>query len=223
MSGPRLAILALLVGAALAQPAPPPPLGAQIALTVDHGLPQARLSVATFLPSAGPLPQDRQGIALDQCETLVPVSARDGMVMRDRPSEAECGGQPLPLAAEAPGLRSYYFVGIPEPGLRCSVTLEGVRFALPPLPEAPELEVGRLRLRWIPGGGDELRVVWPRSQSLNTVCRLRDDGNAPAPRDTVHRFGFVTRHLFGLGQAQAPGGPAYGVAVSTTAGRWLGR
>lgn len=55
MSGPRLAILALLVGAALAQPAPPPPLGAQIALTVDHGLPQARLSVATFLPSAGPL------------------------------------------------------------------------------------------------------------------------------------------------------------------------
>lgn len=212
-------VLSLLV--ACTAPAAEPtdlPLGAQVALTVDLDMPQARLSVSTFLPARVPLPQERQGIALDQCETRVPVSAREGLIMQDRPALAECGGQPLPLASEAPGLLSYYFLGMPDPGLRCTVTLEGQRIALPPLPVAPDPDVGRLRLRWTPGDADELRLVWPRDQSLNTICRLRDDGAAPAPRAAVGRFGYATRHRF----AQARAG-RYAVALTSTAGRWLGR
>ncbi|MCB9758249.1 MAG: hypothetical protein H6739_00275 [Alphaproteobacteria bacterium] len=205
---------------------PPPPAGApsatvplvgQISLSVDRTAGRANLRIHSMNRAMRPPPAERQGVPLDTCRTVVPTSYAEGVVLAPRPVAARCGGTPLTLEEPATGVFQHSFDRLPPPGTRCEVDFDGVTIPLPPLPEAPDLRVTVAGLRWTPAGGDELRYVIPMTDLESTICRLSDDGEAPAPPGARTQLAFVTRHQLAL--VPLPEQDAR-VAVSVTAGVW---
>jgi hypothetical protein len=198
----------------------PPPSDAllvgQVTLSIDHDRGIARFRVMLHEPVAAPLPSERQGIPLDACETLVPDQRSDyGRVYRQAAVSLDCAGE-RPLQQDAPGLWSHAFEQPPAPGTRCTLWLDGQAHALPPVPEPPDLELRAGTLSWTPQGADEVRVSIPRAEGRSTLCRLVDDGLAPAPAHMRGRQAFVTR--VELDQVRLEDGR---LPMASIAGTWL--
>lgn len=190
----------------------------QISLSADLTLGRTELRIHTFAADLRPLPAERQGVNLGDCATLVPSSAAEGLVLRRAEVSARCDGEALPLQELTAGLMSYTFPGPVPPGLRCEVSVDGQTVALPPLPEAPDLRFGLARAKWTPAGGDEIRVVVPRSAGRSTYCRLPDIGEGPAPRGARSAQSFASRHRLALSEPEPDGSR---VAVTVTSGVWM--
>ena len=214
-------MIPLLIGACPTQEVVPSRtmLSGQVTLSSDLDRGVARLRVVLHEPVHSPLPSERQGLALDRCETLVPVSA----VATGPPTEAEvrawCEGEEVPLRRANEITWVHKFRELPEAGFRCRVeiTEDGVAedVELPPLPAPPDLEIGR-GLTWTAQGADEIRLSVPRSEGRTTLCRLADDGSAPAPRGLRLQQGFTTRvelEVIRVGQGE--------LELASLAGVWL--
>ncbi|MCB9741882.1 MAG: hypothetical protein H6741_23560 [Alphaproteobacteria bacterium] len=193
-------------------------LAAQISLSVDYSAGRATLTVHSLLPEPRPLPAERNGVPMDACREVRPTRATADMVLKERAVVAECGGEALALEEQVSGLHRHRFEALPEPGLRCAVTLDGVRVELPPLPEPPDPHIAGAHLRWTPGDGDELRYVVPQVQERSWICRLSDDGEAPVPPGARLQQAFFTRHRLSTQELPKKGGV---VAVTVTSGVWV--
>ena len=206
--------------ACVARPALVPPddllLGGSVTLSVDETAGRARLRVRTIRPSKGTPPAERHGLALDECATLLPLVPLEGEVLMDAEVQAWCGGQPLGLNTDFPGHAEHLFARPPPPGTVCEVSVNGERITLPALPVAPVVDVVRGRLSWLPADADELRYVIPRTHGESTICRLRDDGDAPAPIGARLHLSFASRVALAL----PPLGTDARLPVSVIAGTW---
>ena len=191
-------------------------LGGSVTLSVDMTASRARLRVRTIAPSPGQPPAERHGLALDECATLEPLPPLQDEVLRGAQVRAWCDEQELALDNDLHGVATHLFPRPPPPGTACVVEVDGQTFDLPPLPTAPVLDITRGRLRWEPGDADELRFVVPRSDGLSTVCRLADDGDAPAPPDARRRLSFASRVRLALPSLESEAR----LPVSVIAGTW---
>lgn len=187
----------------------------QITLSADATRGTARLRVLVYDNHVGPLPSERQGLALDACATQIPEAASAARVFRDAEVRAWCDGVEIALTEAAPGSWSRALDGA-VPGTRCDVEIDGERLSVPPLPQPPDLEVRATRLTWTPAGADELRVSVPRGDGRSTLCRLRDDGAGPRPRGIGLQTAFVSRV-----ELDAPKTEAGRVPIASIAGVWL--
>ncbi len=198
-------------------PEPTPALLAgQATLSVDHHTGRSHFRLLLHEPVAAPLPSERQGIPLDSCATTVPEQHADyPRVYRDAVVSLDCDGE-RPLDRAAPGNWSHYFEQPPAAGTRCTLWLDGQAIALPPMPEPPEMRFAGGSLTWTGGGADEVRVSVPRAEGRSTLCRLVDDGRAPAPPHMRGRQAFITR--VELDQVRLDQGR---LAMASIAGTWL--
>jgi len=140
-----------------------------------------------------------------------------GRAQRDARVSATCDGEPVPLAPWATGAWSYRFPSPPPEGTVCEVTIDGIAYALPPLPAPPDASYRWGRLQWTPGGGDEIRVAAPRSAGRGLLCRLPDEGAASTP--ALGALAFTSRHRLGL--PEMPDGAR--LSITITAGAWWRR
>lgn len=215
-------MIPLLIGAC---PSPrvevaPTTLAGQVTLSADHDRDVARLRVVLHEPITAPLPSERQGLAIDSCDTLLPNTAVVGGPATGAEVRAWCGGEELALKQREEILWVHVFPEMPPSGLACRLEIDlgdgPIGVALPPLPAPPDLERRGRQMEWTPMGADEIRVSVPQSQGQTTLCRLADDGKAPAPRGLRLQTGFVTRveiDVVRLGDAR--------LELTSIGGRWL--
>jgi hypothetical protein len=187
-----------------------------VTLSVDVTASRARLRVRTIRPGAGLPPAERHGLSLDQCATLKPLVALDGEVMRGAQVRAWCDDRELVMENGMHGVATHLFARLPEPGTPCVIEVDGQTLELPPLPEAPVIDIVRGRLRWEPGDADELRFVIPRTEGESTICRLRDDGDADAPPGARLHLSFASRVRLALPELNGGGH----LPVAVIAGTW---
>ncbi len=214
-----IGLLGTLAACLRAEPSIPPDpllLSGSVTLSVDVTANRARLRVRTIVPSPGQPPAERHGLALDQCASLEPLPPLQGEVLRGAQVRAWCAEQELTLDNDLSGVATHLFSRPPPPGTSCVVEVDGQTLDLPPLPEAPVVDIIRGRLRWEPGDADELRFVVPRSDGVSTICRLVDDGDAPAPADTRHQLSFASRVRLALPELES----GVRLPVSVIAGTW---
>ncbi len=208
-----------LVGCTGRGPGPTPDqqlLAGSVTLSVDRTARRARLRVRTLLPAVGVPPAERHGLDLDECATLAPLPPLTGQVYRRAAVAARCDETELALQEGPTGTYTHLFATLPTPGTACEVSIDGERIALPPLPAAPVVQVARGRLTWDGQPADELRFVIPRTEGESTICRLRDDGDAPAPTGARLQLSFASRVALAL-PALADGSR---LPVSVIAGTW---
>jgi hypothetical protein len=183
---------------------------------VDHWRQHATLRVQTFRVQAAPLPEDRQGIALGECRSIVPVSTGEGMVFEAEQVSAMCPGHTLTLQDQHSGGSTWELDPMPEAGLVCTIAIGGVSAKLPPLPAAPALEQKGRTLTWEPTGADEVRLVNLDFSDESGVCRLLDQGSAKLPMSMRRGTLLVTWHSARLTQINKRP-----MSLSATAGTWL--
>ncbi len=191
-------------------------LAGSVTLSVDVTARRARLRIRTIEPAPGPLPAERHGLTLDHCATLKPLVPLEGQQLRPAQVRAWCQDEELSLTGNQDGLAEHLFSGTPPPGTVCEIEVDGQSFSIPPLSTAPVIQVVGTRLHWEPGEGDELRFVIPRKDGESTLCRLRDDGEAPAPAGARKQSFFASRVRLALPMLQGEGR----LPVSVIAGTW---
>lgn len=203
-------------GATPPQISAPVLLGGQASLSVDHWRQHATLRVQTFRVQAASLPEDRQGIAIGECESIVPVSTGEGMVFEAEQVSAMCPGHTLTLQDQHSGGSTWKLDPMPEAGLVCTIAIGGVSAKLPPLPAAPTPEQRGRKLTWAPTGADEVRLVNLGSSDESGVCRLLDQGSAKLPFSMRRGTLLVTWHSARLTEVNKRP-----MSLSATAGTWL--
>jgi hypothetical protein len=191
-------------------------LSGNITLSVDVTAGRGKMRVHCFEPALSIPPAERQGLALDECAVLQPEMHQGPLVRRDCEIQAWCGDQEIAMPKPFPGYAEHLFTVLPAPGTYCEVAIDDEHFALPPLPVAPIVHVQHGRLRWVPAQGDELRFVVPRNQGENTLCRLRDDGDAPAPPGARRNLAFASRVRLAMPSTQDDAK----IPVAVIAGTW---
>ena len=203
-------------GATLPKISAPVLLGGQASLSVDHWRQSATLRVQTFRAQPAPLPEDRQGIAMGECASIVPTTTGEGMVFEAEQVSAMCPGHTLTLEDQHSGASIWRLDPMPEAGLVCTIAIGGVSAQLPPLPAAPALDQDGRKLSWTPTGADEVRLVSLNSIEESGVCRLPDLGSAKLPFSMRRGTLLVTWHSARLTQVNKRP-----MSLSATAGTWL--
>ncbi|MED5371711.1 MAG: hypothetical protein VX899_11890 [Myxococcota bacterium] len=191
-------------------------LSGQASLSVDHWRGAATLRIQAFLPAASLLPEERQGIPMDGCRSILPESFGNDLVFRKVPLKAVCAGVDLRETSRSSGLVNYELSAIPPTGTICHVEVGDQVYELPPLPSLGAPQRAGRELTWEPSGADEVRVVTLGSGERSHMCRSSDDGQLRLPRKMRSGTTFVTWH-----NAQHALRDGQTFALSATVGTWL--